>query len=123
MNLFRSLPKSVPAVSDPDEEPEPYMDPQWPHLVIVYEFLLLLVCIRRGCGYLIYCCQHRLCVHVLKGLAPPLACHSSGEIAFAGSRRMRSTLAAAVPVVFAHAVHTVANTVYRYSLSLVPPGT
>ena len=48
MNLFRSLPKSVPAVSDPDEEPEPYMDPQWPHLVIVYEFLLLLVCIPYG---------------------------------------------------------------------------
>ena len=43
MNLFRSLPKPLPAPSDPDEEPEPFMDPQWAHLVIVYELLLQLV--------------------------------------------------------------------------------
>ncbi len=41
------------------------------------------------------------CVHTLKGLALPRASHS-GEIALAGSRRLRSTLAAA-PVLFVHA--------------------
>jgi hypothetical protein len=51
MNLFRSLPKSIPAQTDPDEEPEPFMDPQWPHLVIVYEFLLLLVCFEHPCSF------------------------------------------------------------------------
>jgi serine/threonine-protein phosphatase 2A regulatory subunit B' len=40
MNLFRSLPKPPPATCDPDDEPEPFSDPQWPHLVIVYELLL-----------------------------------------------------------------------------------
>ena len=47
------------------------------------------------------------CVHTLKGLALPRASHS-GEIALAGSRRLRSTLAAA-PVHFVHAAVTVAN--------------
>ncbi len=42
--------------------------------------------------------------HTLKGLALPRACHF-GEIALAGSRRLRSTLAAA-PILFAHAVVT-----------------
>ena len=41
---------------------------------------------------------------MLKGLALPRASHS-GEIALAGSSRLRSTLAAA-PVLFAHAVVT-----------------
>ena len=46
-----------------------------------------------------------VCVHALKGLALPRASHS-GEIApAAGSRRLRSTLAAA-PFLFAHAVAT-----------------
>ena len=44
-------------------------------------------------------------VHALK---EPCASHSS-EIALAGSRRLRSTLAAA-PVIFTHAVVTVAET-------------
>ena len=44
------------------------------------------------------------CVRAQKGLALPRASHS-GEIALAGSRRLRSTLAAA-PVLFAHAVVT-----------------
>ncbi len=48
------------------------------------------------------------CVHERKGLALPRASHS-GEIALAGSRRLHSTLAAA-PVLFAHAVVTVAKT-------------
>lgn len=43
MNLFRSLPKPPPANCDPDDDPEPFSDPQWPHLVIVYELLLHLV--------------------------------------------------------------------------------
>ncbi len=46
-------------------------------------------------------------VRALKGLVPPRACHS-GEIALAGSRRLRSALAAA-PVLFAHAVVTEAE--------------
>ncbi len=47
------------------------------------------------------------CVRALKGLALPRASHSS-EIALSGSRRLRSTLAAA-PVLFAHAVVTEAK--------------
>ena len=47
------------------------------------------------------------CVHALKGLALPRASHSS-EIALVGSRRPRSTLAAA-PVLFAHAAVAVAE--------------
>ncbi len=47
-------------------------------------------------------------VHALKGLALPRASHS-GEIALAGSRHLRSTLAAA-PVLFAHAAITVGKT-------------
>ena len=43
-------------------------------------------------------------MHALEELALPL----SGEIALAGSRRLRSTLAA-TPVLFAHAVVTVAK--------------
>jgi hypothetical protein len=60
------------------------------------------------------CADHAACrggyftksksVHTLKGLALPRPCQS-GEIALAGSRRLRSTLAAA-PVLFAHAVVT-----------------
>ncbi len=46
-------------------------------------------------------------VHAFKGLAQPRASHSS-EIAMAGSRRLRSTLAAA-PVLFTHAVVTEAE--------------
>ncbi|EFJ28034.1 hypothetical protein SELMODRAFT_171686 [Selaginella moellendorffii] len=46
-NLFRSLPPSSrenSAVSESfDEDEEPVMDPAWPHLQIVYEFLLRLV--------------------------------------------------------------------------------
>ena len=47
------------------------------------------------------------CVRALKGLALPRASHSS-EIALADSRRLRSTLAA-VSVLFAHAIVTVAK--------------
>lgn len=47
------------------------------------------------------------CVHALKGLALPRVSHS-GEIALSGSRRLRSTLAAA-PVLFARAVVTAAK--------------
>ena len=43
-------------------------------------------------------------MHALKGLALRRASHS-GEIVLAGSRRLRSTLAAA-PVLFAHAAVT-----------------
>lgn len=47
LNLFRSLPppqagKSA-AAGDGDDEEEPFMDPQWPHLAITYELLLHLV--------------------------------------------------------------------------------
>lgn len=43
-NLTRALPKpSVPVQGDPDEEEEPFMDPQWPHLAVAYELLLHLV--------------------------------------------------------------------------------
>jgi hypothetical protein len=47
------------------------------------------------------------CVRALKGLALPRASHSS-ESTLSGSRRLRSTLVAA-PVLFAHAVVTVAK--------------
>jgi hypothetical protein len=46
-------------------------------------------------------------VHARKGMELPHASHP-GEIALAGSRRLRATLAAA-PVLFAHAVVTVAK--------------
>ncbi|CAE7939615.1 B'THETA [Symbiodinium sp. KB8] len=43
-NLIRALPKPVaPTPGDPDEEEEPFMDPQWPHLAVAYELLLHLV--------------------------------------------------------------------------------
>jgi hypothetical protein len=48
------------------------------------------------------------CVHTLKGLALPRACHS-GEIALASSRRLHSTLKEA-PVLFAHGVVTADKT-------------
>jgi serine/threonine-protein phosphatase 2A regulatory subunit B' len=46
-NLFRALPSpnhdgKVPEMYDPEEE-EPTMDPAWPHLQMVYEFLLRFV--------------------------------------------------------------------------------
>ncbi|KAJ0801387.1 putative protein phosphatase 2A, regulatory B subunit, B56, armadillo-like helical [Helianthus annuus] len=46
-NIFRSLPSCIhdnklPDVYDPEED-EPSMDPSWPHLQIVYEFLLRFV--------------------------------------------------------------------------------
>jgi large subunit ribosomal protein L20 len=53
-------------------------------------------------------------VRALKGLALPRASHSS-EITLAGSRRLRSTLAAA-PVFSAHAVVTVAKNKYEKGL-------
>ncbi len=61
------------------------------------------------------------CVHTLKGLALPCVSHS-GEIALAGSRRLRSTLAVA-PVLFVHAVATVAKNekfqpTWRYGVAL-----
>ncbi len=62
--------------------------------------LPFLVIKRGGCS------TETVCVHVLNGLVLPRASHS-GEIALAGSRRLRSTLAAA-PVLFAHAVVTTA---------------
>jgi hypothetical protein len=46
-------------------------------------------------------------VLVLEGLALPHACHS-GDIALAGSRRLRSMLAAA-PILLVHAAVTVAT--------------
>ena len=49
------------------------------------------------------------CAHAIKELALLCASHS-GEIALAGSRRLRFTLVA-VPVLFAHAVVTVAKTI------------
>lgn len=42
-NLFRALPTAPEPSGDPDEEEEPFMDPQWSHLAVVYEFLLHLV--------------------------------------------------------------------------------
>jgi hypothetical protein len=54
-----------------------------------------------------------VCVRAVKGLALPRASHP-GEIALSGSRHLRSTLAVA-PVLFAHAVVTVAKNPYiRY---------
>ena len=44
MNLFRSLPKPVVKATDPEEEEQPFMDPQWTHLVLIYELLLRVVC-------------------------------------------------------------------------------
>lgn len=41
-NLFRALPPSANANFDPDED-DPTLDPAWPHLQIVYEFLLRFV--------------------------------------------------------------------------------
>ena len=52
-------------------------------------------------------CAQAECAHARKGLVLPRASHS-GEIALAGSRRLRSTLAAA-PVLFAQAVVIVAK--------------
>lgn len=44
MNLLRTLPLAVPVGGDdPEEDDMPYMDPQWPHLAVCYEFLLQLV--------------------------------------------------------------------------------
>ena len=45
-------------------------------------------------------CPKEVCMHALKGLALPRASHS-GKINLLGSRRLRSTLAAA-PVFFAY---------------------
>jgi len=43
-NLFRDLPPSTFSDYDPEED-EPFLDPAWPHLQLVYEFLLrFLVC-------------------------------------------------------------------------------
>jgi serine/threonine-protein phosphatase 2A regulatory subunit B' len=43
-NLIRALPKpAAPTQGDPDEEEEPFMDPQWSHLSVAYELLLHLV--------------------------------------------------------------------------------
>jgi len=39
INLFRSLPPSPYSDWDPEED-DPALDPQWPHLQLVYEFLL-----------------------------------------------------------------------------------
>ena len=64
---------------------------------------LRLACMLPRGGYSTYFTKSKS-VHTLKGLALPRACHS-GEIALAGSRHLRSTLAAA-PVLFAHAVVT-----------------
>ncbi len=51
MNLFRSLPKPlVKTGGDVEEEEQPFMDPQWSHLVLVYE-LLLRVVRAVGCGW------------------------------------------------------------------------
>ncbi len=68
----------------------------FPHMVNICISLRALL---RGSG-----CMQAECV-ALKGLALPRASHSS-EIALAGSRRLRSTLAAA-PVLLARAVLTV----------------
>lgn len=44
MNLFRSLPKPVVKTGgDAEEEEQPFMDPQWSHLVLVYELLLRVI--------------------------------------------------------------------------------
>ena len=59
--------------------------------------------VRPKGGYSTYFTKSKS-VHTLKRLALPRACHSGG-IALAGSRHLRSTLAAA-PVLFAHAVVT-----------------
>lgn len=42
-NLFRALPFKPELPGEEDEEEEPFMEPSWPHLSIVYEFLLHLV--------------------------------------------------------------------------------
>jgi hypothetical protein len=62
-------------------------------------------------------------MHALNGLALLCACHSS-EIALAGSRRLRSTLAAA-PVLLAHAVITATKLgvdpfIFTVTASVVP---
>eukprot|EP00479_Gromia_sphaerica_P014669 TRINITY_DN8882_c0_g1_i1.p5 TRINITY_DN8882_c0_g1~~TRINITY_DN8882_c0_g1_i1.p5 ORF type:complete len:65 (-),score=15.91 TRINITY_DN8882_c0_g1_i1:13-207(-) len=41
-NLFRALPPSPNEIFDPEED-DPVLDPSWPHLQIVYEFLLRFV--------------------------------------------------------------------------------
>lgn len=45
VNIFRSLPLQMPAESSggDDDEEEAFMDPEWPHLSLVYELLLHLV--------------------------------------------------------------------------------
>ena len=45
LNLFRSLPtRSLPSESgEGDDEEEMFVDPEWPHLFVVYELLLALV--------------------------------------------------------------------------------
>lgn len=43
MNLFRSLPKPDDLAGEADDEEEQFMDQQWPHLSVVYEFLLHVV--------------------------------------------------------------------------------
>ncbi len=58
-------------------------------------------------------------MRALKGLALLRASHSS-EIALAGSRRLRYTLAAA-PAFFAHTVVTVAKTVHLPPLAKCEP--
>lgn len=47
LNLFRALPSAPPPSGDPDEEEQPFADPTWPHLNIVYELLLRLVSMVR----------------------------------------------------------------------------
>ena len=54
-NIFRSLPPQDDDY-DPDED-EPWLDPSWPHLQIVYEFLLL---VFWTCGCIAVC----VCVRV-----------------------------------------------------------
>ncbi len=67
------------------------------------------ICVLRcELGVLILLNSPRQCfVHALNGLALPTARHAR-QIALTGSRRLRSTLAAA-PALFAHAVVTVAT--------------
>ena len=80
-------------------------------MLILQSLVMTFVCHTVGIPYgvlwvliLLNFSNKIVCMRALKGLVPPRASHSDA-IALAGSRRLRSTLAAA-PVLFAHAVVT-----------------
>ena len=48
-NLFRALPVAPPPSGDPDAGDVAFADPLWPHLSLVYEILLRIVCDALRC--------------------------------------------------------------------------